>query len=250
MSKRRISSLKYFFDLIYYDVYSVYEVKRFKISIKNILNLLFLIIIFVFSKKHNIKVALCTMGKQENLYVKEFINYYIKLGIDNIFIYDDNDINSEKISDMIDFEYRSYVKIYETKKIKLLNQSQVFTDCYEKNKNNFDWILMVDMDEYLYIKKDKLKNYLLKPVFKKCDFIKFHWVHPTDNDNLYYENKSLFERFKGPYKNSIFIKSIVRGGIPKLKYWVHSPFISPEKNSTCNNIGKKINNNIFIDLIL
>ena len=224
MSRKRISSLKYFFN-------------RFKISIKKIFILLLLIIILVFSKKPNIKVALCTMGKQENLYVKEFINYYNKLGIDNIFIYDDNDINSEKISDMIDFEYRSFVKIYETKKIKLFKQYQVYTDCYEKN--------MVDMDEYLYIKKDKLKNYLLKPVFKKCDFIKFHWVHPTDNDNLYYENKSLFERFKGPYKNSIFVKSIVRGGIPKLKYWVHSPFISPEKNSTCNNIGNKINNNII-----
>jgi hypothetical protein len=232
MSRKRISSLKYFFN-------------RFKISIKKIFILLLLIIILVFSKKPNIKVALCTMGKQENLYVKEFINYYNKLGIDNIFIYDDNDINSEKISDMIDFEYRSFVKIYETKKIKLFKQYQVYTDCYEKNKNKFDWILMVDMDEYLYIKKDKLKNYLLKPVFKKCDFIKFHWVHPTDNDNLYYENKSLFERFKGPYKNSIFVKSIVRGGIPKLKYWVHSPFISPEKNSTCNNIGNKINNNII-----
>ena len=59
MSRKRISSLKYFFN-------------RFKISIKKIFILLLLIIILVFSKKPNIKVALCTMGKQENLYVKEF----------------------------------------------------------------------------------------------------------------------------------------------------------------------------------
>ena len=33
------------------------------------------------------------MGKGENLYVNEFIDYYMNLGVDHIFIYDDNDIN-------------------------------------------------------------------------------------------------------------------------------------------------------------
>ena len=52
-------------------------------------------------KKKNLKIALCTMGKKENLYVKEFIDYYIKLGVNHIFIYDDNDINTERIKDVI-----------------------------------------------------------------------------------------------------------------------------------------------------
>ena len=211
---------------------------------KTIFILIFLFIILIINKKKNLKIALCTMGKQENLYVKEFVNYYINLGIDKIFIFDDNDINTEKISDMIEFKYKKYIKIYKPKELKLFRQSQQFTFCYTKNKNKFDWILMVDMDEYLYIKKDKLiKNYLSRPVFNKCDFIKFHWMLPNDNNYLYYENKSLFKRFKGPYKRSIFVKSIIRGNIPKLKYMVHSPSISPLRNSSCNNIGKKINNN-------
>ena len=216
--------------------------KQFKYKIKIIIFLV-LIRIIIFNKKLNIKVALCTMGKNENLYVKEFISYYIKLGIDEIIIYDNNDLNSEKISDMIDFEFKECVKIYETKKLNISNQGLAFTDCYEKYKSMFNWMLMIDMDEYLYIKKDTLKNYLLKPVFNKCDFIKFQWVIPTDNNHLYYENKPLFERFKGPYINSIFIKSIIRGNISRLKYWVHSPLISPERNTSCNNIGKKINTN-------
>ena len=40
---------------------------------------------------------------------------------------------------------------------------------------------MVDMDEFLVIVNDSLKNYLSNPVFKKCDFIKFHWIIPSDN---------------------------------------------------------------------
>ena len=37
-------------------------------------------------KKQEIKVALCTMGKNENLYAKEFIEYYIKLGVNHILL--------------------------------------------------------------------------------------------------------------------------------------------------------------------
>ena len=32
----------------------------------------------------NLQIALCTMGKGENLYSKEFIDYYFKLGINHI----------------------------------------------------------------------------------------------------------------------------------------------------------------------
>ena len=38
------------------------------------------------------------MGKNENLYIKEFVDYYIKLGINHIFIYDDNENSTERFS--------------------------------------------------------------------------------------------------------------------------------------------------------
>ena len=242
--------------MIYYEkIYNIISYLNFIYYYQNYINqkglliksiIYFLLIIFFnstynTSKKYKeIKIALCTMGKNENLYVKEFIDYYINLGIDNIFIYDDNDKYSEKISDIIDIRQKKYIKIFENIKNKIFNQSDAFTDCYQKNNKVFDWILMLDMDEYLYIEKDTLKNYLLKPIFNKCDFIKFHWVHPTDNNQIHYENKSLFERFKKPYKRSPFIKSIIRGNISNLKYWVHSPYKSPLRNITCNNVGKII----------
>ena len=215
-----------------------------------IIFILIILLFILFYKKKNINVALCTMGKQENLYVKEFISYYIKLGMDKIFIYDDNDNNTEQISDMVEKRFRKYVKIYKPKQLKLFNQAKQFTDCYSKNKDKYDWFLMVDMDEFLYIKEDSLKNYLSKPIFNKSYFIKFHWVMPNDNNHIYYENKPLFKRFKGPYQKSPFVKSIIRGKIKELKYMVHSPFNSPFRNISCNNIGKKLNNNkLNIELI-
>ena len=199
-------------------------------------------ILFSFAKKKKyIKVALCTMAKKENLYIEEFIKHYIKLGLDQIFIYDDNDVNTERIKDKVNPLNKKYITIYENIKTKIKNQGEAFTECYNNHKDKYDWFLMVDIDEFLIINHDTLKNYLLKNKLKKCDFIKFHWLIPTDNNLLYYNNKSLFERFKGPYIKSVFIKSIIRGNINNLKYWVHSPSSSPIKNITCNNVGEIVN---------
>ena len=76
------------------------------------------------------------------------------------------------------------------------------------------------MDEYLYIKNDILKGYLSKKVLDKCDFIKFHWVCLTDHNVIYCGTKPLFERFKGPLIKYKYIKSMIRGSIPNLTYWV------------------------------
>ena len=80
------------------------------------------------------------MAKKENLYAKEFIDYYIKLGVDHIFIYDDNDPNTEKISDVINEKYKKYVSIYENIKSTIKNQTIAFTQCYKNNRNYYDWI--------------------------------------------------------------------------------------------------------------
>ena len=203
----------------------------------------FLILAFFSSlrKRHNIKIAICSMAKMENLYIEEFINHYIKLGIDQIFIYDDNDMNTERIRDILSPLNNKYVTIYENIKSRIKNQGDAYTECYNNHKDKYDWFLMVDIDEFLIVIHDKLKNYLSKKKFRKCDFIKFHWLIPTDNNFLHYYNKSLFQRFKGPYIKSVFVKSIIRGNISNLKYWVHSPSSSPHRNKTCNNVGELIN---------
>lgn len=63
-------------------------------------------------KAPNLKVAVCTMAKKDNLYIKEFLDYYIKLGVDHIFIYDNNEKKTEKFTDIIDKSYKNYVTIY------------------------------------------------------------------------------------------------------------------------------------------
>ena len=195
----------------------------------------------IIKKKENIKVALCTMGKQENLYANEFMDYYMKLGVDHMFIYDNNPPFTERIKDVVDFKYKKKITVYETENLNISWQKEAFTNCYKNNFKKYDWFIMVDMDEYLYIINDTLKNYLNNKILDKCDFIKIHWAESQDNNLLYYEPKPLFQRFRKPYIKSKFIKTIVRGNISDLIYKVHSPYFSPIKNITCTNDGKIIN---------
>ena len=63
-------------------------------------------------KKKSIKICICTVGKNENRYIKEYIDYYKNYGIDKIFLYDNNNINGEKFQDIIDrYVEKDFVEI-------------------------------------------------------------------------------------------------------------------------------------------
>ena len=148
------------------------SLKFFKFIIINIISLY--LIFSCFYRSNKIKVALCTMGRLENLYVKEFVLYYKKLGIDKIFIYDDNELNTERIKDANPLKH--YAKVFDNMKNIIKTQDDAYTDCYTRYKNKYDWFLMIDMDEFLVIVNDTLKKYLSYEIFNKCDFIKFNWI--------------------------------------------------------------------------
>ena len=41
-------------------------------------------------KKSNTTIAMCAIAKMENRYIKYFVDYYLKLGYDHIYLYDNN----------------------------------------------------------------------------------------------------------------------------------------------------------------
>lgn len=78
-----------------------FRFKRIK-KIKFIIFFLILYLLIAFCNKKNFKVAIATLVKMENNYIKEWIDHYYHLGFKKIFIYDNNDINGEKLEDVID----------------------------------------------------------------------------------------------------------------------------------------------------
>lgn len=163
-------------------------------------------------------------------------------------MYDNNDLGGEYFGDVIsDHIKNNYIKIINYRGKKRIQHSAL-RDCYKKNVMFFDWFIIIDLDEYIYLKNYKnIKNYLSNKRFEYCQVINLIQLFYTDNDLLYYDNRTLQERFpiKEPKARgkrtggTSPIKSLVRGKIPKL--YIQSIHFGNRKYNMCDGFGNKRN---------
>ena len=216
--------------------------------------ILFLLLIYfqVFIFKENLKtkeVALCVIAKNENLYIKEFVEYYKNLGIKKIYLYDNNDINGENFNTILNNYINS--KFIKIKNIRGKSEVQLFAfnNCYQRYLNEYSWFMFLDVDEFLYIKNNKTLSYFLSDNrFFNCNTIFINYKEYGDSDLLKYDNRSIFKRFTQS-KYTTCGKSLTRGGIKNAKIDIHKPLYI---NNYCNSEGESeelYKNKIFISKV-
>ena len=205
--------------------------------------------------KNKLKFALCAIGKLENLYARDFVIYYLEMGIDKIYIYDNNEIYGEKFEDVLqDFIEDKYVEIIDMRGNQTsYPQANAYESCYHNHIDEYDWFLFFDFDEYLYIENYTLNDFVQLPLFNNCASIIYFWRHYTDNNQIYYSIESPIIRFPFPIseksQRSLHSneKSMSRGRIKELTYLksCHAPFFTNEtfntKYITCNTEGNTFN---------
>jgi len=110
----------------------------------------FVLICIIFLNENKTKTAICLIAKQENRYIKEFVNYYKKLRINKIFLYDNNDFDGEHFEDILSKYIKyNFVEIINYRG-KYKPQKQAYNHCYINNNKDYNWIAFYDADEYLY----------------------------------------------------------------------------------------------------
>ena len=218
------------------------KLEKLKLKIK----IVFSVFIFIFisnliyiRKKNKIKVCLCAIGKNENKYILEFVEYYKKYNIDKIFLYDNNDINGEKFTDILsDYIKLNFVQIIPHRGEKKI-QLRMYKDCYKNNYKIYDWLIFYDIDEFIHLRNyHNIKDFLNKKKFNKCQSIYLNWIIHTDNNLIYYDNRTLNKRFTEIVKNPTFCrgKTIIRGGIENVKFISTHTLV--ENIERCNGFGK------------
>ena len=236
----------------------------------NVTSKLFLFILYIyfldFTKKtelqnqyniKNLKVCVCTLGKQENKYILEFVEHYKNYGIDKIYLYDNNDLDGERFENIIgDYIDNNFVEIINWRGVKGNSTYYGIMDsCYQLHYDEYDWLIFYELDEFLYLKNyNSVKPYLVKKHFNKCDSIQLNWVHMSDNNSLYYENKPLKQRFtmrgknvvKHKYNRLCYVKTIIKGHLQNISV-THNHLIS-EKIKACNGFGHKSQLNVIASL--
>ena len=165
-------------------------------------------------------ICICTFAKNENLYIKEFVEFYKKIGINKIFIYDNNDEDREKL----DYILKTYIN---NDFVKIINwrgknheYEKMLSDCYKNNYNNYEWLIFYEIDEYIHLKENNdIKTFLSNAKFDNCECIYLNWIFHTDNNLINYDNRTLQERFPIPESNpqninstlNHFVKTIIKG---------------------------------------
>lgn len=123
-----------------------------------------------------IKTALVCIAKNEDPYIKEWVEYYIKLGFENIFIY----MNDWRT----DYEHPQITKHIVDG---LDKQRFVYNLFLEQYIQDYDWAAFFDIDEFLVLKKHKTIQEFLSD-YTNCVGVGINWVVFGDNGHNDIEN--------------------------------------------------------------
>ena len=163
------------------------------------------------------KTALGVIGRLENRYAVEWVEYYKQLGIDHIFIADNNHDGEEYFEDVLQsYIDENFVSILNYRN-QLHIQEKFYTEMYNKIGNEYDWIMFFDFDEFLTLTEDKtIQDYLSRN--EKYNVICINWKAYTDNDLIYDDGRPCLERFTKSINNkedinNTFVKSIIKCNI-------------------------------------
>ena len=151
----------------------------------------------ILTEKQHLKTCVCAIAKQENNYIREWVEHYKNLGFDNIFLYDNNEVDGEHFEDVInDYIKSNFVRLINARG---MGNQQImrYNEFYHSDMaNNYDWILFCDIDEFLFLKKDvSISDYLSRNIFDNFDAIAINWKYFDDNDIVMPSTYNVVNRF-------------------------------------------------------
>ena len=211
----------------------------------NIISVQKILLNFSYNKvnNQNTKVCICTAGKKENNYIKEYADHYKSLGVDKIFLYDNNDINGENFESVLsEYIKDGFIEIFDYRG-KVAPQLKIYGECYNRNKKNYDWFIFFDTDEFIHLNNYlSVKDFLNEKRFNNCKLIYFNCLRHTDNDLLYYENRELSKRFPTIIWNSTMytLKSIMRGKTNKFIRFRTTHWLNRGLKGGCDVFGRVV----------
>ena len=195
----------------------------------------------------NYFICMCSIIKEENLYIKEFINHYKLLGYNN-------DKNGERLQDILSEEIQTgLISIIDFRNYRGKRggpQMDAYYSCYQNYNKYCGWISFFDIDEFLILDSNNitLKQLLENSRYNNCEGISINWKIYHDNNLLEYKNISVMKRFMGIKENcrSRATKLIARGKLSKNLTKSYSAHTLWYNIKLCNTLGKNITYRFWI----
>ena len=185
-------------------------------------------------------IGLITRCRDEP-YVGEFASYYLSQGIDHIYIIDDDSRDPSIDACLLDCKR---ISIFRDANIIRKNS---ISSVYQKIRTRHDWLIYVDVDEYVATRGSNTIRFELETTFKDAACVKIPWVMMSCNsidknpkslletnvyrwnhDKRHVNTRSKDRKFRCRY-DQIEVKCIFRpecfGDI-----WAHHPLLPANEN--------------------
>ena len=169
-------------------------------------------------------IAICAVAKQENDYIDDWIKYHLNLGINQIFLFDNNNSTYEKVEKRIDYSVMPYVKIININDTDC-RQLDRYNEFYRKYSKDFDWIICLDIDEFITLETyPDIPSFLSDPKFENFDQVELTWKNYGDGGLVERDMTiPIYESELTPSTSftQAQVKSFVRGNLPTIMKTAH-----------------------------
>lgn len=184
---------------------------------------------FPYKNLLNTKINVClgAIAKNENNYIREWVEHYKNLNFNKIFLFDNNDLNGETFDSVIkDYIDDGFVEILNVRG-KSNMQIYAFNELYKCDKiKDFDWIAYFDIDEFLFLDNCKsIQEFLNQDKYTKFNCIAINWKYFDDNNltqvtNSFAVKERFTHEFNQPhdmrFAEHTFSKRIMKTKVPNL----------------------------------
>jgi hypothetical protein len=183
----------------------------------------YLLYILFKKKKFKYKLSIAAIAKNEGVYIKEWIEYHVLVGVEHFYIYDnESDDNTLEVlkpyinSGLVEYKFikNNFVKKDMRESPGMLKpQLPAFRDAVRKSKFKTKWLALIDIDEFIVpISKEKIdgilddiENIINKPFVA----LGIHWVNYTYNGHKTKPDGLIIENYTKSCGVNKIIKSIV-----------------------------------------
>lgn len=118
------------------------------------------------------RVSLCLIFKNEALFLKEWLDYHLTIGVDHFYLYNNNsDDNFREV--LAPYVADGSVTLIEWPEQN--SQFKCYKHCYDTYRNENNWISFLDADEFICPKYKNNINEWLKD-FDKYHAVNIHWL--------------------------------------------------------------------------
>ena len=180
------------------------------------------------------KVAICAIGRLENRYAVEWVEHYNALGVDKIFIYDNNRVSDgELFADVLQpYIEAGFVEVVYFDGL----QKDAYEKCYRDHSDEYAWIGFFDFDELVCIEDGRDIHDFLDDY--EADVVSLNWMTMTDSGLTHYDERPMAERFTQgtgeDFAINRHVKSFVRSGINGISF--NDPHIPNAPTLQCENV--------------